>query len=255
MAEAYDRSAFFMQGGETGVLLIHGFSGSPLEMRLFGDSLASRGYTVSGVRLAGHGSSIRNMARTRGKDWLVSAEDALLELKSQCSRVFIAGLSMGGVIALNLSTRHDVDGLVCMSTPAFLKDARLCFVPLARLFVRYVPSPPDDLKDPEALKWFSNYERMPTACIQSLMHLIWATRRLLPQVHAPVLFVQGACDHTVPPASLPYMLEHVGSPVKESLILPNSGHGVTADVDKEELFAAVDRFIGDTLSSSVVQIA
>lgn len=255
MAEVYDRSAFFFRGGDTGVLLIHGFTGSPLEMRPLGDFLASCGYTVSGVRLAGHGSSEENMARTRCRDWIGSAEDALLELKGQCQKVFVAGLSMGGVIALNLSTRHEVDGLICMSTPAFLKDPRMLILPIARLFVRYLPVLPSDLQDPEARKWFSNYRRMPTACVQSLMRLIRVTRRLLPMVRVPVLFIQGGCDRTIPPASLPYMLEHIGSATKESIVLPGSGHGVTADVDKETLFESVDQFISSIATSSSVQTA
>lgn len=115
-----DLDQFFFAGGPTGCLLVHSFSGSPPEMRPMGEYLTAQGLTVLGVRLAGHGTSPEDMAKTTWHDWVASAAEGLRELQGQCSKVFAAGLSMGGLLVLHLAAHHPLAG------GAVIKITRLC---------------------------------------------------------------------------------------------------------------------------------
>jgi len=115
-----DPSAFFLEGGPVGVLLIHGFTGSPPEMRLVGDYLYQRGCTVSGPLLPGHGTNVDDMNRRQWSEWTAHVEWALSDLQSRCSTVFVGGLSMGALLTLYLGAcRPEISGLVAYS-PAIL---------------------------------------------------------------------------------------------------------------------------------------
>ena len=129
---------FFFEGGATGCLLIHGFSGSPPEMRPMGEYLAEKGLTVLGVRLAGHGVTPEDMASTRWRDWVGSAKEGLQELQVRCELVFVAGLSMGGLITLHLSAHHPLAGIIVMSAPAYVADWRFHALPLVQPFIRNI---------------------------------------------------------------------------------------------------------------------
>jgi carboxylesterase len=97
---------FFLRGGDTGILLSHGFTGTTQSMRYLGEALHRLGYTVSAPRLKGHGISPAAMAKSTAGEWVASLEDALAELRPQCKRVFIGGLSMGGTLTLYMAGKH-----------------------------------------------------------------------------------------------------------------------------------------------------
>ncbi len=101
-----DPSPFFLEGGSIGVLLIHGFTGSPPEMRLVGDYLHQRGFTVSGPLLPGHGTTVEDMNRCQWTDWTNHVEKALADLQARCETVFVGGLSMGSLLTLYLAAHH-----------------------------------------------------------------------------------------------------------------------------------------------------
>ena len=98
-----DAEPFFFAGGSTGCLLLHGFSATPQEMRFLGEHLHARGYTVSGVRLAGHGTSLDDFARTTWHDWYATAQAALSDLRAQTASISVVGQSMGALLALCLA--------------------------------------------------------------------------------------------------------------------------------------------------------
>ena len=133
---------FFMSGGSIGVLLVHGFTGAPPEMRPLGDYLAARGHTVSGVLLAGHGTTPHDLAVCRWQDWYASVETAFEELRVSCESVFVAGLSLGGLLTAHLGAQRDgrVAGLILMAPALIAADKRIRWVPLLKHFKRFVPA-------------------------------------------------------------------------------------------------------------------
>ena len=100
-----DRS-FTFPGGRTGVLLIHGLGGTPIEHRYVATGLARRGYTVSCPQLAGHCGSYADLRATGWKDWYASVETAYRQLCKSCDVVIVGGLSMGAILALHLAAEY-----------------------------------------------------------------------------------------------------------------------------------------------------
>ncbi len=241
-----DLNPFFFDGGPSGCLLIHGFSGSPPEMRPMGEYLAQRGLTVLGVRLAGHGTTPEDMARTTWRDWVASAEAGLRELEACCEQVFVAGLSMGGLITLHLAAHHPLDGIVAMAAPSHIADWRFRFMPLAQYFIRWVtPNIESDLTDPEAEEHMSSYQVLPIRCIVSLGQLLRLARRELSRIQAPALIMQGEKDHHVPSDSARIIFEGLGATEKEVVWWSNSGHCITVDSEREAVWARAYEFIAN----------
>ena len=244
MVKTLDLNPFFFEGGPVGCLLVHGFSGSPPEMRPMGEFLAGKGLTVLGVRLAGHGTTPEDMATTGWRDWVGSAEAGFRELESLCEQVFVAGLSMGGLITLHLAAHHSVAGIVVMAAPAYIADWRFRLLPLARHFIRwFTPDIESDLTDPEAEKRLSAYQVLPIPCLVNLGQLVRLVRQELPQVKAPALIMQGEKDHHVPADSAQVVFDELSAADKELVWWPNSGHCITVDSEREAVWARAYEFI------------
>lgn len=235
---------FFYERGETGILLVHGFSGSPPEMRLLGEYLAGRGITVSGVRLAGHGTTPEDFSMTTWKDWVASADAEANELKKKCATVFCAGLSMGGAITLYLSRRHDFRGIMTLSAPSDIRDFKLKFVPFLSRFVKFVTMKEDnDLDDKDAIRHVQCYKKLPLSCVKSFLEFHKLMKTEIPQVTTPVLIMHGLKDRTLLPENAQILYDRIGSTEKRLVWLERSGHAITVDSDKEEVFSECHKFI------------
>ena len=116
--------SFFMKGGSSGVLLIHGFTGLPAELFLLGEFLNRKGYTVLCMRLAGHGTNEDDLMRTNKGDWFNSVLDGFYILRGACEKIFVVGHSMGGLLTLKLSSERDVSKIVTLAAPIFIDDGR-----------------------------------------------------------------------------------------------------------------------------------
>jgi carboxylesterase len=232
-----------------GVLLIHGFTGTPKEMRWMGEYLQrEHGFTCLGIRLSGHATQPKDMMRSRYTDWLASAEDGLDMLSGLTEGIFVAGLSMGGAIALTLAARVPVRGVVAMSTPFRLpRDWRLGTIRLIAAvraeLVKGTGVPGDGWFDLEAWRQHVSYPRNPTRAIGELHQLLAEMRAGLSQVRAPVLLVHSRNDRYVPPASMPSIHDRLGSPGKRMLWIEGSGHVITEDAQRETVFRAAADFL------------
>jgi carboxylesterase len=242
-----DPSSFFFDGGPIGVLLIHGFTGAPPEMRPMGDYLAAQGYTVSGPRLAGHGTRSQDLKHTRWQDWVGSAGVALTQLQARCAGVFVGGLSMGSLIALHLATYHpEIAGLILMA-PGLIVANKLTHLAafLKRKFKQQEDDPGagSDLTDPQAHERIWCYPVMPLAAAYELIKLQRIVRRKLDRVTQPLLIFQGRCDREVSLKSAPLLYDSVRSGDKELVWLHNSGHCLTVDSEREAVWQKTHQWI------------
>ena len=242
---------FFLPGGSTGCLLIHGFTGTPKEMRWMGDYLSDRGYTVLAPRLAGHATNIDDMDRVHWKDWLVSVEDGWHVLNGICDRVFISGLSMGGCLSLLFASHFPVAGVIAMSTPYDLPpDPRLRFIKLFRFFLHAQEKGPPDWHDPEPEKDHIDYHAYPINGIIQINDLLAEMRTNLPDITAPVLLIHSRQDKGVEPSNMEKIDNDLETQDKTTLWIEDSGHVIIRDAERERVFQAVYEFIQRIIGES-----
>ncbi|SDF80775.1 alpha/beta hydrolase [Sporomusa acidovorans] len=233
---------FYLPGGKTGILLVHGFTGAPSEMRLAGEYLNHLGYTIFAPRLSGHGTTPEDMAKTIWPHWYSSVEDGYHVLRSSCSNIAAVGLSMGGLLVLKLASEYPVSKLAVLSAPIYIANKRLPLLPFYRVFTNYVAKKRKRL--PNVAEQYSiNYERTPLNSLNSLLKLIRHVDALLPFITVPTLVVQSKKEHTVEPVSAQYIYNKLGSTDKKLLWLQKSGHIVTLDTEREYVFQELGRFL------------
>ncbi len=233
---------FFMQGGKTACLVIHGFTGAPKEMRPIAEALHKQGLTVMGIRLAGHATHVEDMQRIRYRDWLASVEDGINLLMSAYERVFLVGLSMGGVLALSAASYNEVDGVVALAAPFALNpDWRLKIIRLISLFIPWKKKShkSKDKKNSDHI----DYPVYPTISIAELNDLTKVMQQEIHRIKAPVLLIYSKSDTQVPIINLEKIKSRLTTDYIEELILEKSGHVITEDVESEIAFAAAYRFI------------
>jgi carboxylesterase len=241
---------FLLPGGRIGCLLIHGFTGTPAEMRPLGIHLNQQGYSVLGVRLFGHATRPEDMIRARRDDWLADVESGLCILRGESDKVVVTGLSMGGLLALWAGAQAEVDAVICLSTPLGMpRNGRMRFARLLSKFAPFVSKGTPDWRDAEAAKDHVSYPAYPTRPAAELRDLIRQVRQLLPRVRVPLLVIQARGDRAVPPDSMAVILERAASTDKQTLWLEDSGHVITRDRQRQTVFTAASGFIARTLGS------
>jgi len=230
-------------GSETGVLLVHGFTGTPQSLRPWGEHLAAQGWTVICPRLPGHGTSIRDLARTTGDDWYGEAQMALVGLAERCSSVFVCALSMGGTVALDLASRQPerVAGLVVVNGSIYSDDPRARLAPILGKLPFSVKGIASDIADPNGHEL--GYDRVPLRAAAALLAYQNRVKERLSKVQAPLLLLCSRQDHVVPPANTPYIAERVGSTDVEVVSLERSYHVATLDYDAPVIFERSTEFI------------
>lgn len=234
---------FAFPGGSLGVLMVHGFGGSPASMRPIGERLAHDGLSVAAPRLPGHGTSVEDFGASRWRDWVAEAERGLDDLRGRCERVVILGHSLGGSIALHLAAERpgDVDGLAL--TNPYLRDPRLLLVPVGRWFLRTVKAPTRDAK--LAGDGHIAYPRRPVPAIVSMRDFLRIVDRQLPSVSAPLIVSRSTEDHVIPAGSTERILARVSSTRTELVPCADSYHEVTIDNDAPMVAERVLAFARD----------
>lgn len=234
---------FFLDGGEVGVLLSHGFTGTTQSMRYVGEALNRLGYTVSAPRLTGHGVSPAALARSTAGDWIASLEDALPALRARCRTIFVGGLSMGGSLTLYLAGKHAdlFAGAFPINAVIHPDSPDMAGLTFDRDAPRSIPGIGADIKDPTSPELA--YSEVPVAAFKELFALVAVTRELLPRVRCPTLVLQSRDDHLVPPANARTIARLVGARRVELVWLENSYHVATLDYDKDRIVDEVHRFM------------
>lgn len=234
---------FFFPGGRTGVLVCHGFTGTTQSMRGLGEHLHAAGHTVIGPRLAGHGTTPQDMATTTAGDWIASVDAALAELKTHCDRIFMVGLSMGGILTLYTAAQHagTVLGAISINAPVRIGSPDLAGLALLAQAPQAIPGVGSDIKDPASKELA--YAELPVPALRQLYALAAVTRDLLPRITCPTLVMQSREDHLVHPDNARRIVRELGSSRIELQWLDNSFHVATLDHDKGLIAARTAAFI------------
>lgn len=226
---------FSHDGGEHGVLVVHGFTGNPQSLRGLATAFASGGFTVELPLLPGHGTSIEDMLETGWSDWSGAAEAAYQALAERCERVVIAGLSMGGTLSCWLAANHpSVAGLVAVN--AAVEPAGDAFVDILRQTIdqgtTVMPAIGNDVADQTQTELA--YDGLPVAPLLTLVEAQIALAPKLEDIRCPTLIITSRNDHVVPPSNSDFLAEHVSGPV-ERVFLDRSFHVATLDFDRHDI--------------------
>jgi len=234
---------FSADGGPIGVLVCHGFTGSPRTMRPWAEHLAAAGFTVRLPRLPGHGTSWQDLNTTGWPDWYGELERAFGELSGRCEQVFVTGLSMGACLALRLAQTRGgaVSGLVIVN-PSLAPDTRLfVLAPVLKHLVPSLPGIAGDIKKPGVEE--GGYTRVPLKAAATLPAMWKLTAEHLSEVTQPLLVYKSAVDHVVGPNSMNVL--RAALPGVEVRPLPDSYHVATLDNDAQAIFDGTVAFIAE----------
>jgi len=236
---------FLLAARKIGCVLVHGFTGAPKEMRLMGEALHSAGITALGVRLAGHATQPDDLKRTLWKDWLASVEDGIHLLSGICDKIFIAGLSLGGILSLVAASRYkQLKGVIAIATPYNLGDDwRLRFARSLSLIIPEIKKKGSETRDTSTARKHIDYPAYPTKGIAELQDLTKVLHHSLPSIKIPVLLINSKADRTVPIWHAERIQEEIKSADVERMIIEESGHVITEDVGREKVFEAAVQFI------------
>ncbi|WP_231946392.1 alpha/beta hydrolase [Auraticoccus monumenti] len=234
---------FHADGDDVGVLLCHGFTGSPWSMRPFAEELARAGRTVALPRLPGHGTHWRELNETTWMDWYATVEQEFNVLRRSCRQVFVVGLSMGGALALRIAERYgdDVAGVVLVNPAVHSTDRRLLALPVLRRVVPSMGGIGNDIKKVDVVE--HGYARTPLRALVSMIALWHDVRSELHRVRQPLLLFRSATDHVVDPSSARIIAAGVSSDDVVQVVLQHSYHVATLDNDAPEIFRRTAEFL------------
>jgi carboxylesterase len=236
---------FRHEGGEVAVLLCHGFTGSPQSLRPWAEYLAEHGLTVSLPLLPGHGTRWEDLRITGWQDWYAEVDRELRALRERRAKVFVAGLSMGGALALRLAAKHGdaVSGVVVVNPANKVHGLAAHALPVVRHLVPATKGIASDIAKPDSREL--GYDRVPLHAAHSLRRFFRIVDGELPQVTQPVLLLHSPQDHVVPPADSARVLSRISSTDVREVLLEQSYHVATLDHDAdrihEESLAFIDR--------------
>ena len=243
------------------VLLFHGMTGSPFEMKKIGRAFYNAGFDTYCYCLPGHGTSPISIKEVKWEDWYNDSEKHYLELREKYEEVFLGGLCMGAVLALCISMEHpEVKGILGLSTTLYLDGWTIPWynfmMPVAlHTILRYYYSFPE--REPYGLKnevlrkkiaalqkkntvALDNY---PMSCIYELLKMSRHARRNMSKVHTPVLLIHSTQDDLTSSKSADFVYRHISSEIKEYIKLENSYHLIVMDNEREFVFEKCIEFM------------
>jgi carboxylesterase len=254
MSQIESRGEPFLYQGDTGigVLLIHGWTSAPQDMVDLGKHLAGQGHSVLGVRLPGHATQPADLNRIRCRDWVAAVEDGYSLLDATCENIVVMGLSLGGALALILAASRPVAGVVAMATPyevpprpnvRWLRFLLPSLRPISTI-LRTFPKPPiNDYKDQQAYRDHVSYNVFPVRSIPEVGKLLQLLREQLPLLRAPALLMHAVEDRGVSPENARSIYSLVGSDEKELVWIENSGHVITLEPARGQVYELAADFV------------
>jgi carboxylesterase len=226
-----------------GVLLCHGFTGSPQSLRPWAEHLAAAGFGVRLPRLPGHGTAWRDMQMTTWDDWYAEVDRAFHELKASYEQVFVMGLSMGGTLTLRLAERYgaDVAGIVLVNPSVKPDRATIKLLPVLKHLVPSVAGIGSAINK-KGVRELA-YDRVPLKALDSFARGWRRVRADLPKVTQPTLLYRSVTDPVVHPSNSALILSRISSTDVAEHVLENSSHVATLDHDAEQIHAGSVEFV------------
>lgn len=220
--------------GKKSVLLLHGFGASRWEMQTLENYLLEKEYDVHNTRIAGHETSIEDFAETTWKQWYSSAQEAYNTIKN--GKKYAIGFSMGGTLAMLLAQNYNLDALVTINSPVWLRDRRAKLAGMAKHFLKAI-----EINVSEEERGH-RYERRPISAVAQLNELLAHYKKELHKIKTPTLIVQSTKDPTIEPKSAQYLYEHMRPEDKQLLWYDSNEHAVTRNHERT-LFPAILNFL------------
>jgi carboxylesterase len=244
--EPFDLAPAAAQAVGAAALCIHGLTSTPGEVRPVGEELAKRGIRAIGPTLPGHNATPAELARQPDGAWLECVRGELGALQREADKVFVAGVSLGGLLGLALASEAQVDGLAVVGVPLDFGWHKSWLPGLLKHFVPHLQKRRGpDIRDDAARERHVSYPVLPLASIHQLVQLQRTVRSTLGKVSSPLLIAYGRHDRTARPSDAERIYAEVSSEDRQRVVLPDSGHIVTVDVDGRELCALIGEFFSD----------
>jgi carboxylesterase len=239
---------FYFEGNNNkAVLLIHGWTSVPYEVRRLGKYLNENGYTVSGPMLSGHGTVPKDLEDVKWTDWLKDAANEYLKLKEKNEKVYIAGTSIGGNLAVMLASKYpEVSGLILMATPykIRLENSSLLFAKILRLFKKYSKKfYPPTFGVATTITRIISYQTYPVASALETFDLIKVSRKYFSKIIQPCFLIQSASDHITARGNLEIIYAIIGSKIKKKKYIKRAYHTFISDVKNENVFQDILNFL------------
>lgn len=259
-----------LPGGNHSVLLIHGLTGSPFEMKYLARKLNKAGFTVKGPCLEGHCTTLKNLSKTRWEDWYGSVHESFIEMKKSSDTVSVAGLCMGALLSLHLSYEFgsEVAAVSLISTTLFYDGWNLPWLkfllPVAyytplRFIYSYSETEPYGIKNKPLRERIVNlmkdnslaYTKTPAASMHELFKLIREVKKELPAITTPALILHSREDDLTSIKNPDFVEEKIGSNVVRKIILDDSYHMMTIDNQKDRVAEETIKFFIEQISPSI----
>lgn len=252
-AEFYEHTRPYYGGnGEVSVLLIHGFTASPWSMRRWALYLENAGYRVAVPLLPGHGTTWEDMNTVKWMDWYDCVAKEYEKLAAESKKVFVAGLSMGGGLALRLAEHYeDVAGLMLVNPAVAVTDPRRFILPILQRFIPSLSSIGNDIAKPGVIEY--SYDRNPLPAAYQMTKMWTDIRSYLDLVTAPLILFRSINDHVVPPLSAKIIFDQISATDVTEYLLERSYHVATIDYEAEDIFANSVKFIERILSAKIAE--
>jgi len=242
------------ENSKIGIILVHGFTGSPASMRPWGEFLNSKGYTVRVPLLPGHGTKVEDLNRVKWQEWPAKVIFEIEQASQTCDRIILIGLSMGGGTILNVAAslanekinHKNIVAMILVNPMIHVRGVPAELAYFLSRFQRLRKSVGDDIKRPGVTEW--GYDALPTRGVHQLLKMLRITRRNLPTIKIPIQLFHSVSDHTLPVSNTEIVFKEIGSLEKNRIELMNSYHVATMDYDQELIFHNALTFIEGVIS-------
>ncbi len=216
-------STFFWEGNSTGILLIHGFTATTVEVRPMAKFLHEKGFTVAGPLLPGHGHKVEDMNGVRWSDWIDAAEEIYKKLSEKCKKIFVLGESMGGLLSMEMAIAHPQIAGLLIFAPA-VHVPKLCMARFIWPLKEYIYKSNTE----DTMPW-QGFNVVPLHAANELLKLQKHVIKHMHVIQQPTYVFQGKLDKSIDPISSLEVVEKISSKEKELFWLEDSAHCILID--------------------------